>query len=65
MALRKLEDAYKKLLKQEAQILRLEHKLDDKNETIFHNRQESRHKTKHLKQTINVSKTIGVYCVVL
>lgn len=55
MALRKLEDSGKKLLKRDAQLLRTERKVDEKDNTIFHNRQESRNKTKHLKHTINVS----------
>ena len=55
IALKKLEDAAKKLTKMEAQLLRTEHKLDEKDETIYHNRLECCNKSKHLKHTIHVS----------
>lgn len=51
-AVRKLEDAIKKITKMEAQILRAEQRVDDKDQTIYHNRQESRSKVKYLKSTI-------------
>lgn len=53
-AVRKLEDASKKLVRLEAQLLQREHKLDEKDQTIYHNRLESRNKTKYLKHTIQV-----------
>ena len=54
MAVRKLEDSTKREKKLEAQLLRTEQKVDDKNQTIYHNRQESRNKSRHLKHTIQV-----------
>ncbi len=55
-AVRKLEDAHKKITRLEAQLLQREHKLDDKDQTIYHNRLEARSKTKYLKHTVQVSR---------
>jgi len=51
-AIRRCEEAAKRLAKLEAHSLRLEHRNDEKDQTIYHNRQESRNKQSHLKQTI-------------
>ena len=51
-AVRRLDDANKKLVRLEAQLLRLEHRVDDKDSTIYNNRLESRSKAKYLKHTI-------------
>ncbi|KAI0241044.1 CEP209_CC5 domain-containing protein, partial [Lamellibrachia satsuma] len=53
IALKKLDDAAKKKTKLEAQLLRTEQKLDEKDETIYHNRMECCNKSKHLKHTIH------------
>ncbi|XP_074654662.1 centrosomal protein of 290 kDa-like [Tubulanus polymorphus] len=52
-AVRKYEDAQKKIIKLEAQVLQREHKLDEKDQALFHNQVESRSKSKHLKRTIH------------
>ena len=59
-AIRKLEDAMKKIIKLEAHILKAEQKIDEKNQTIYHNRLECRNKTKYLKHNIQVSCHINV-----
>lgn len=51
-AVRKLEEATKKIHKLEALILRASQKIDEKEETIFHGRQESNGKIRHLKRTV-------------
>lgn len=55
IAVRKLNDSDNKLVKIEAQLLRTERKLDEKNQTIYHNRLESRAKMRHLKKTVQAS----------
>ena len=57
-AVRKVEDSNKKIVRLEAQLLQREHKLDDKDQTIYHNRLESRSKAKYLKHTIQASMLI-------
>ena len=54
-AVRKLEDANKKIVRLEAQLLQREHKMDEKDQTIYHNRLEARSKAKYLKHTIQVN----------
>jgi centrosomal protein CEP290 len=51
-AVRKLEEATKKIHKLEALILRASQKIDEKEETIFHGRQEGNGKIRHLKRTV-------------
>lgn len=51
-ALRKLNETQKKVIKLEAQVLRIEQRLDDKNQTIFHNRTEAHSKATHLKRNL-------------
>jgi len=53
-AVRQLEFAQKKLTRLEAQLLRYEQNLDEKDQTIYHNRLEARNKVHHLKHTIQV-----------
>ena len=53
--MRKLEDANKKIVRLEAQLLQREHKMDEKDQTIYHNRLEARSKAKYLKHTIQVN----------
>ena len=60
-AVRKLQDAMKKIIKLEAHILNSERKIDQKDQTIYHNRLESRSKTKYLKHTIQV----GLFILIL
>ena len=52
IALRKLDDAVKKTYRLEAQLLRAEQRLDDKEQTIYHNRMEARSKTRYLRNTV-------------
>lgn len=54
MALRRLDEAKTKLTKLDALSLRMEQRADEKEQTIYHNRLESRSKVRHLKQTIQV-----------
>ncbi|XP_061195068.1 centrosomal protein of 290 kDa-like isoform X3 [Saccostrea echinata] len=51
-AVRRLEESQKKVNKLEALVLRLEQKLDDKDQTLFHNRTESQGKVNHLKRNL-------------
>lgn len=41
--------------KLEAQVLRLEQQIDEKNQSIYHNRNEAQNKIKHLKRNLFVS----------
>lgn len=52
MAVKKLESATQKVSKLEAQILRLEQKIDEKDQTLYHTKMENRNKEKFLKRTI-------------
>lgn len=51
-AVRKLEAATQKLSKQEAHMLRLERKIDEKDQALYHAKMEARNKAKFLKRTI-------------
>ena len=51
-AVRKLEAATQKLAKQEAHLLRLERKIDEKDQALYHAKTEARNKAKFLKRTI-------------
>ncbi|KAM8973086.1 centrosomal protein of 290 kDa [Pelodytes ibericus] len=51
-AVGKLEAATAKLQKMEAYNLRLEHKIDDKEQALYYARLEGRNRAKHLRQTI-------------
>ena len=51
-AVRKLEAATQKLAKQEAHLLRLEQKIDEKDQALYHAKAEARNKAKFLKRTI-------------
>ena len=50
--MRKLEAAAQKLLRQEAYALRLEQKIDEKEQALYHAKMEARNKAKFLKRTI-------------
>ena len=52
VSLRKLADAQKKCYKLEAQLLRSEQRVDDKDQTIYHNRMEARSKARYLKNNV-------------
>lgn len=54
-AVQKLESALQKVSKLEAQVLRLEQQIDEKNQSIYHNRNEAQNKIKHLKRNLFVS----------
>lgn len=51
-AVRKLEAAMQKLSRQEAHVLRLERKIDEKDQALYHAKTEARNKAKFLKRTI-------------
>lgn len=51
-AVRKYEEVKKKVTKTEALVLRLEQKLDEKNQTIYHSRKEAQDKANHLKKNL-------------
>lgn len=53
-AVRHLETAQKKITKLEAQLLRTEQLVDEKERSIYHHRVESRNKIRHLRHTIQV-----------
>ncbi|KAL4233575.1 hypothetical protein ACF0H5_008256 [Mactra antiquata] len=52
-AVRKLEESRKKVTKLEAMVLRLEQKIDDKENTLFHKRKESQNKIQYLKRNLH------------
>ncbi|XP_028813542.1 centrosomal protein of 290 kDa isoform X9 [Denticeps clupeoides] len=52
LAVSKLEAAKSRLQKLEAQKLRIEQQLDEKEQALWHARQEGRHRARHLRQTI-------------
>ena len=52
IAVRKLEAATQKLSRQEALVLRLEQKIDEKDQALYHAKMEARNKAKFLKKTI-------------
>ena len=54
-AVRRLEEAQKKNTKLEALVLRLEQRVDEKDQTIYHNKAESKNKANHLKRNLQVS----------
>lgn len=64
-AVRRLEECQKKVNKLEALVLRLEQKLDDKDQTVYHNKSEAQGKINHLKRNLqviqdkNTSNTLG------
>ncbi|KAK3096658.1 hypothetical protein FSP39_002154 [Pinctada imbricata] len=51
-AVRRLEEAQKKNTKLEALVLRLEQRLDEKDQTIYHNKAEVKNKVNHLKRNL-------------
>uniref|UniRef100_K1PYW1 Centrosomal protein of 290kDa coiled-coil region domain-containing protein n=1 Tax=Magallana gigas TaxID=29159 RepID=K1PYW1_MAGGI len=51
-AVKRLEECQKKVNKLEALVLRLEQKLDDKDQTVFHNKSEAQGKINHLKRNL-------------
>jgi hypothetical protein len=53
-AVRHLDAAQKKITKLEAQLLRTEQLVDEKERSIYHHRVESRNKVRHLRHTIQV-----------
>ncbi|XP_053396760.1 centrosomal protein of 290 kDa-like [Mercenaria mercenaria] len=52
-AVRKLEESRKKVTKLEAMVLRLEQKIDDKENTLFHKRKEAQNKVQYLKRNLH------------
>lgn len=54
-ALKRLEEAQAKVAKLEGQVLRMEQRLDGKNEAIYHVKQEAYSKTKYLRRSLQVS----------
>jgi len=62
-AVRKLEESRKKVTKLEAMVLRMEQKLDDKENTLFHKRKEAQNKVQYLKKNLNVSDFYDLKCL--
>jgi len=60
---RKLEESRKKVTKLEAMVLRMEQKLDDKENTLFHKRKEAQNKVQYLKKNLNVSDFDDLKCL--
>jgi len=56
-AVRKLEESRKKVSKLEAMVLRLEQKIDDKDNNLFHKQKEANNKVQYLKRNLHVSTT--------
>ena len=54
-AVRKLEAANSKLKKLEAHVLRLQKRVDEKSQSLYHCQVAARNKARHLKATIQVS----------
>ncbi|XP_052811330.1 centrosomal protein of 290 kDa-like [Mya arenaria] len=52
-AVRKLEESRRKVTKLEAMVLRLEQKIDDKENTLFHKQKESQNKVQYLKRNLH------------
>jgi len=48
-AVKKLEDSLKKITKQQAQMLRLEQRLDEKDQSLLHHRADTANKSRHLR----------------
>ena len=48
-AVKKLEDTLKKVTKLQAQLLRVEQRLDEKDQALLHHRAESANKSRHLR----------------
>ncbi|KAH9503689.1 hypothetical protein Btru_067161 [Bulinus truncatus] len=51
-AVKRLEEAQKKVTKLEAQLLRQEQRVDDKDQTIYHARQEAQSKARYLRKSL-------------
>ncbi|XP_005096015.2 centrosomal protein of 290 kDa [Aplysia californica] len=51
-AVKRLEEAQKKVTKLEAQALRMEQRVDDKDQTIYHNKQEAQGKSRYLRRSL-------------
>jgi len=60
-AVRQLDVAQKKLTRLEAQLLRTEQSMDEKDRTIYHNSLEARNKVHNLKHTIQVFVGVAVF----
>ncbi|PAA58010.1 hypothetical protein BOX15_Mlig006149g3, partial [Macrostomum lignano] len=64
-ALRKLEDAFAKSRRSEAQMLRLEQRVDERDETLSQHRLECRSRTKQLRETVSSLRSQFAGCVPL
>ncbi|GFR72659.1 centrosomal protein of 290 kDa [Elysia marginata] len=51
-AVKRLEEAQKKVIRFEAQALRQEQRLDDKEQAVYHSRQEAQSKTRYLRRAL-------------
>lgn len=51
---KRLEEAQKKVIKLEAQILRMEQRVDEKDQAIYHIKQEAQSKTRYLRRSLQV-----------
>lgn len=51
-AVKKLEDCMKKITKLQAQLLRTEQRLDEKDQALLHHRAETANKSRHLRSVL-------------
>ena len=52
--MKRLEEAQKKVTRLEAQALRQEQRLDDKEQAVYHSRQEAQSKARYLRRALQV-----------
>ena len=64
-AVKQLEASRKRLTQLEAAVLRLEQKVDAKEQSLFHSRHESQSKVRYLKRSLQVSFSVFYffYCL--
>ena len=53
-AVKKLEDSMKRITKLQAQLLRMEQRLDEKDQGLLHHRAESANKSRHLRYSSTI-----------
>ena len=67
--MKKLEDSMKRITKLQAQLLRMEQRLDEKDQGLLHHRAESANKSRHLRYSSTVccclADSSDTYCLSL
>ena len=56
--MKKLEDSMKRITKLQAQLLRMEQRLDEKDQGLLHHRAESANKSRHLRYACTVTRHV-------